>query len=94
LQPRFIQLLQSSHQICYLLSVSYKLRAFPRHQDCQKGGFKDLMAPDWMELMMELPFYLTLMGAFKSMQQVVPPRVAVIIPNWLVAVTPRSVLLR
>jgi hypothetical protein len=43
---------------------------------------------------MELPFYFILMGAFKSRQQVLPPRVAVTIPNWLEAVTPMSELLR
>lgn len=42
---------------------------------------------------MELPFYFRLKGAFKSRQQELPPKVAVIIPNWLVAVTLRSVLL-
>ena len=52
------------------------------------------MAPDLMELLIELPFYFMLMGAFKSKQQVVPPRAAVTTPNWLEAVTPRSVLLR
>jgi hypothetical protein len=94
LQRHFIQQLRSSHQICYLLGVSYKLRAFPRHQDCQKVSFKDLMAPDLMELLMELPSYFMLMEAFKSKQQVVPPRVAVTIPNWLGATTPMSELLR
>jgi len=34
-----------------------------------------------MELLMDLPSYFMLMGAFKSRQQELPPMVAVTIPN-------------
>jgi hypothetical protein len=42
---------------------------------------------------MELPSYFMLKGAFMSRQQELRPKVAVKIPNWVVSVTLRFVLL-
>ena len=47
-----------------------------------------------MGLLMELPCYFVLKGAFMSTQQELLPKAAVTTPDWLVAVALRSVLLR